>query len=385
MSVTIAADHVVTAEGVVDDALVRVDDGVITSIAASRAESADLHGAWVVPGAIDLHCHGGGGASLASSDLDEVRTALAFHRAHGTTTSLISLVSAPIDVLVAQLERLARWLDDPTTGVAAQVAGIHLEGPFLSTVRCGAIDPTTMTDASPATVDALVDAARGWLRVITVAPERPGVPEVIPELRAAGVVVAVGHTDAPADVVHTAIDRGATLATHAGNAMAPFHHREPGAFGACLADEGVTCELIVDGHHLHPDTVRVAAAAKQPDLVTFCTDAVAAAGAAPGRFSLGGQPVTVADGVVRLERTGVLAGSTLTMDRAIANARRWGIDVEVVAQAVATNPARVIGLDDRGSLAPGRRADVLVFDDDWTLATVVAAGENRGSATASGG
>lgn len=376
MTLSVAADRVVTPTGVLPRARVVIDRGTIRSVeAANGPDPADLDGAWLLPGAVDLHCHGGGGASVMAGDLDQVRRALRFHRRHGTTTSLISLVAAPVEVLCHQLRRLVGWLDDPTTGLAALAAGVHLEGPFLSTARCGALDPDAMVDADPASVAALCEAGGDWLRVVTVAPERAGVPAAIEAFSQAGVVVAVGHTDATAEQVHDAVARGASLVTHLGNAMSPFHHRRPGALGAALVDDGLTVEVIADGHHLHPDTVRLAFAAKDPHRVSLCTDAVVAAGAPDGHYELGGRGVTVSKGIARCDRTGALAGSTLTMARAVANAVGWGIAPERVAQAAATAPAGVIGLADRGSIAPGRRGDLCLYDADWSLRAVVADGE----------
>lgn len=375
MTLNVWGSNVVTPNGIVREQTLSCVDSVIASITPSdQAVSVDLRGTWVMPGLIDLHVHGGGGASLSSPDLEEVRHALTFHRAHGTTTSLISLVCAPIAQLCEQLERIAGWLNDPATGLGKLVNGVHLEGPFLSQACCGALDPAHMVDANATTVAALLNAAQGWLRVITVAPERPGVLEAIPILISAGVVVAIGHTDATAASTTTAIDAGATMATHLGNGMRPFHHREPGAFGACLVDQRVTCELIVDGHHLHPDTVRLAATVKSDAAWTLCTDAISAAGSREGAFRLGSRRVVVRDGVARIDGTGSLAGSTLTMHAAASIAHRLGLDVAAIAKAASTNPARLLNQVDRGIVAIGKRADLIVLNDRFELVAAVAQG-----------
>lgn len=329
----------------------------------------------IVPGFVDVHVHGGGGHSMTSGDVDAVLAAAAFHREHGTTTTLVSLVTAPVDELLAVTAGLAEMLEDGAPEVAG-IAGIHLEGPFLSPARCGAQNPAHMIDPDPDLVDELIAAGRGLLRVVTIAPERDGALDAVRRFTAAGVVVALGHTDAAFDQAQAAIDAGATLATHLGNAMPALHHREPGPIGACLAAAGVACELIVDGHHLHPAFVRTVTAAKGHDGVVLITDAIAAAGAGDGRYTLGGLDVEVRNGVARLVEGGSLAGSTLTMDRAVRQAVACGLPLTVASAAATHNPARLLGLAaDRGSIEPGKRADLVVLDAELEARAVLVAGE----------
>jgi N-acetylglucosamine-6-phosphate deacetylase len=310
---------------------------------------------------------------MLAGDPEAVAGAVAFHQRHGTTTTLASLVTAPVDDLLAAIARIAEGLDGSPTG---QLVGIHLEGPFLSTDRCGAQNPRHMIDPDPATTRALLDAGRGHIRMVTVAPERPGALDLVAALVAEGVIAAVGHTDADHEQVAAAIDAGATVATHLGNGMRPFHHREPGPIGTCLADGRVACELIVDGHHLHPGTVRLAAAAKGPDGVVLITDATSAAGAGDGTYRVGRLDVEVRDGVARLAGHDTLAGSTLTMDAAVRNAVAAGLSLSDASRAASLVPARLLGISDRtGSIAAGRSADLVVLDDDLSGAAVVARGE----------
>jgi len=277
-----------------------------------------------LPGFVDMHAHGGGGASFTAGPTDEARRAAEFHRGHGSTTLVASLVTAP----AAELEARAAML----AGLAGEgvIAGLHLEGPFLSAARCGAQDPRHLIAPDPAVFERVRAAAGGHhLRVITLAPELPGAARLTEAAARAGVRVAIGHTDATAGFTSAAVDAGAAHATHLFNGMRPLHHREPGAAGALLDRDEVTCEVIADGVHLHDTMVRLAARALGPGRLVLVTDAMAAAGMPDGSYRLGPMPVTVAGGVARLAggtgAAGVLAGSTATMAGIVRHAVAAGL------------------------------------------------------------
>jgi N-acetylglucosamine-6-phosphate deacetylase len=335
--------------------------------AAPGADVVDAAGGVLTPGFIDLHVHGGGGFSFdsaASGDegADAVERALAVHRAHGTTRSLLSLVANPVAALERSLAAIADLTErDPL------VLGSHLEGPFLAPGRRGAHNPDFLISPSPAVTGRLAAAARGTLRQVTIAPELPGALEAVQELAEAGVVVAVGHTEAGEEQAQAAFDRGARLLTHAFNAMPGIGHRSPGPVVAAIRDERVTAELVLDGVHVHPDVARLLIDAA-PGRVALITDAMAAAGAADGSYRLGSLDVTVVDGVARLAgpdgSPGAIAGSTLTQDHALRLAtRRCGMSLRAAVTALTWIPARVLGLGDRlGRLAPGYAADAVLLD-----------------------
>ncbi|MEO6627918.1 MAG: N-acetylglucosamine-6-phosphate deacetylase [Aquihabitans sp.] len=379
--IALSGARVVTPLGVIPDGWLTVDAERIVGVGSGppegRFDAIDLHGAWVVPGFVDLHVHGGGGHSVTNGDPEEAAQAVAFHERHGTTTTLLSLVTAPVDHLVRAVASLADLVERHLRpdGVAGRVAGIHLEGPFLSQVRCGAQDPRWMIDPDPETVERLLQAGRGCIRVVTIAPERSGALAAIQQLRAAQVMPAIGHTDASHDGTLAAFDAGARLVTHLCNAMGPFHHREPGAVGASLDDRRVVCEVIADGHHVHPSVVRTIMAAKGCDGIALITDAIAAAGSGDGEYDLGGQVVVVRNGVARQKTTGALAGSTLTMADAFANVVHWGVSVADASQMASLVPARMLGLADIvGSIEVGKSADLVVLDDALSVIAVVAGG-----------
>jgi N-acetylglucosamine-6-phosphate deacetylase len=369
---------VVTPGGVLEPGWIRLAGNVIDAVGSGEADgqadlpATDLRGRWVLPGFIDLHVHGGGGASFTAGTGEDARRAVAFHRRHGTTTIVASLVTAA----VAELEARAAML----AGLAAAgvIAGIHLEGPFLSAARCGAQDPQHMIAPDVATFGRLAAAAAGHLRVITIAPELPGAAEVISAAVRAGVTAAVGHTDATADVTLAAVDAGATHATHLFNGMRPLHHREPGPAGALLVRDEVTCEVIADGVHLNDTTIRLAARAAGPGRLVLITDAMAAAGMADGSYQLGSMSVTVSGGAARLagDDTGAIAGSTATMADVVRHAIMAGLPVRDVVAAASTTPARVLGLAGRtGALRAGLDADLIVCHGDFRLAAVMRRGE----------
>ncbi|HET9646669.1 MAG TPA: N-acetylglucosamine-6-phosphate deacetylase [Microlunatus sp.] len=379
----LSADHVVTPGGVLDRGRVVVRDGRILAVNAEpdgaganggAAEAADgerLSG-WLVPGYVDTHGHGGGGADFATTDPDEARRAVAFHRGHGTTTHLASLVTASIDTLLRQLRTLAPLV------AAGELAGVHLEGPFLSPDHRGAHDQALLCHPRHDLVDRLLDAGDGTIRMVTLAPELPGGIAAIERLVEAGVVAAFGHSDADETVLRDAIEAGASVATHLFNAMRPIHHREPGPVPRLLTDQRVTVELICDGFHLHPDVIAMAIATAGPERVALVTDAMLAAGAADGRYRLGSLAVEVTDGQARLVEPdgtlGSIAGSTLTMGDAVALVVGLGISIPDAALMSATTPARRHGLLDVGAVEAGRRADFCLVDDQGRLLRVMQAG-----------
>lgn len=366
------AAHVVTPSGVLDDAVVEVRGDRVAAVYPNNGdERAERLGGWVVPGFVDPHVHGGGGHDYASGDADEILAARDFHAAHGTTTTFASLVAAPLADLEAQLDVLADLVED------GHLAGIHLEGPFLSPDQAGAHEPAFLRPPHPAAVERLLDAGRGHLRMVTLAPELDGGIDAVRRLVAAGVHVAVGHTTADDDLVAHALDAGADVGTHVFNAMRPVHHRRPGPVPRLLTDPRVAAELIADGFHVVEEVLRMALAAAGPDGVVLVTDAMVAAGMPDGPYRLGSLEVRVVDGQARLVTEdgtpGSIAGSTLTT--ALAFARVVGItgDLAAAARAASTNAARHFGLD-AGTVEAGGPADLCLVDDDGALQRVMRRG-----------
>ncbi|WP_020499386.1 N-acetylglucosamine-6-phosphate deacetylase [Sciscionella marina] len=358
---------VVTPDGVLDDGWVRVEGERIAGVGSGPVDGESL-GGYVVPGFVDMHCHGGGGADFAEATPERVGTAVRTHRARGTTSMLASLVSAPIEVLTGQLTALAPLVEE------GLIAGVHLEGPFISDKRRGAHNPAALRDPEPDAVRALLAAGGSALRMLTIAPERAGAIAAIELAAAEGVTVALGHTDAVEEQVRAGIEAGARVATHLFNGMRPLHHREPGPIGALLDDERVAVELICDLVHLAPTTIHLSATHAGRARTVLITDAMSAAELGDGDYELGGLAVTVTEGEPRLP-DGSLAGSVLTMDRAFANFVRSGMPITEAVQASSTLPAQLLGLGEVGAIAQGRRADLVLLDEDLRLRRVL----HRGS------
>jgi N-acetylglucosamine-6-phosphate deacetylase len=361
--------RVVTPDGVVEGGIVQIRADRIDTVSAAAGSKPDVSAAWLVPGFVDLHVHGGGGHTFTSGDPDDARGAIDFHRRHGTTTMLASLVTASRKDTLNQATGLAPLVH------SGELAGLHLEGPYLSTARCGAHDPAHLRDPDPAEIAELV--ALGVVRTMTLAPELPGGLPAVEQLGRHGVVAAVGHTDATYEQALAAIDAGASLATHLFNGMRPVHHRDPGAVVALLERPSVVCEVVADGVHLHDGMLRHIINAAGADRVALVTDAMAAAGMPDGEYELGGLATTVSGGVARLTSSGAIAGSTTTMAAAFRRAVHSGVSMMEAARIAATTPAAVLGRgDELGAIAEGRRADLVLLDDDLAVTGVIRAGEH---------
>lgn len=371
----ITAATVVTGHEVLAPGWVEVDGATVTGVGAGtppRPADTELGDAVVVPGFVDMHSHGGGGAAFTEATAEATRTAVDLHRRHGTTAMMASLVSAHPADLLHQVERLREQVQDGT------VLGIHLEGPWLALKRCGAHEPAALRDPDPAEIEALFAAAQGTIRMVTIAPELPGAGEAIRRIVGHGALAALGHTDATYDQALAGIDAGARVATHLFNAMRSVHHREPGPVVALMENPQVLVEMITDGTHLHPALYRSVCDRVGPDRVALITDAMAAAGMPDGAYTLGALPVEVVDGTARIAGTDTIAGSTATMDQvfrfAVTNSSLPREEALLMGVRQASiNPSRVLGRDTRG-LAAEAAADLVVLDPSLQVTAVMQGG-----------
>ncbi len=357
--VVLVAERLIDGAGHDGPGWVFVVEGRISALghgSDSPAGAAQLerHRAGVImPGLVDIHAHGAKGVDFAALGVDP-QPAIDHHRAAGAATLIASLATAPFPVTVSRLQEL-----QPSVG-SGGIAGIHLEGPWLSRRRRGAHASGLLRMPDLADLDTLLRAGDGAIRMVTLAPELPGATQVIHELVDAGVVAAIGHTDADADTVARAVDAGATVVTHLFNGMPPLHHRAPGPVGVALADERLTLELIADGEHVH-DTVTEFVLRTAAARVALVSDAMAAAGLGDGTYELAGSRVTVSGGVARLADGTSLAGGTATVGDIATRLLARGLDAAHLLRAASSRPAAILGLAPP-TLAAGSAASLIAID-----------------------
>lgn len=356
----------------IQNPLLVVDDGKIIEVSSRSEKEApdtdplvDFGDAVLAPGFLDIHMHGGAGLDVMLASLSDLPRLGRFLTSHGVTGYFPTTVAAPLDATCAALERLASAIEaaNTTNGdpVQARPLGIHLEGPFLSHKRRGAHSPENLVAPTIEIFERLWQAARGHVRMLTIAPEIPGAMEVIAEAARRNVCVSIGHSDAQMPIAQDAVKAGARHATHTFNAMRPLDHRDPGIIGEVLTDDRISADVIADGIHVSPAVVRLFLQAKGIERAVLITDAISATGMPDGRYQLGTMLVDVKDG--KCMKDGGLAGSVLTMDRAIRNVTQfadWSLQDAV--RAATLNPARAVGLAGHHAiLSTGADADFTVL------------------------
>ena len=370
-----------TPVNAIDHPVVLVDQGEIVMLGTRggvvvppNAAVHDFGDGIMVPGFVDMHIHGSAGYDVMQADDDGRREFERFLARHGVTSYCPTTVAAPLAATEHALEKMANAIEGARRRGGdghAQPLGIHLEGPFLSSVRCGVHSPEHLLAPSVKVFDKFWQAARGKIKVMTLAPELEGAMELIAEANKRGVCVSLGHSDADLEVTQKAVAAGARHATHTFNAMRPLRHRDPGIVGEILTDPRLTADVIADGIHLDPTIVRLFLNAKGVDGAVLITDATSATGMPDGKYPLGTLNVEVKDG--KVQRDGKLAGSVLIMDGAVRNAMRFaGWDLQSTVGIASANPAKVTGSIRKGVLEAGADADFVVLNPGGDVqATVI--------------
>jgi N-acetylglucosamine-6-phosphate deacetylase len=382
MTTIITAAHLITPTEWIESPVVVVEDGRIATLQSSHAMEMPagprpMHFPDLVlaPGLIDIHIHGGAGHDVMEPDKSARKQIERQLVQHGVTAYLPTTVTAPQDRILQALEHLGKAVAGSEGSGRALPIGIHLEGPFISHAKRGVHPPASLIPPSPTALDRFWQASAGTLRMMTVAPELPGAIETIAHARTLGVHSSLGHSNATYAEARAGIAAGADHATHTFNAMRPLDHRDPGILAAILEDDTLTADIIVDGIHVDPSVVRLFLRAKGEDKAILITDAISATGMPGGTYSLGGFEVKVKGD--RCELEGKLAGSVLTLDRAIRNVMDLaGWKLQRAVKLATLNPAKLLGISDqRGMLTPGRRADMVVLTMQGKVAHTILAGE----------
>jgi N-acetylglucosamine-6-phosphate deacetylase len=383
----IYASRILTPQEEISDGVIVVEGSRIASIGhrdeirvPAGAIDYVATGSTVVPGFLDLHVHGAGGHDVMEASphaLDRITSTVA---RSGTTSMVATTVSAPVDVTCSSLEGVARYIrshEEPTEDggpLAAEILGIHLEGPFISNLRRGVHPADAIAEPSVEILGRLLEASDGLVKILTLAPELPGAIRLIESAVAAGIVVSLGHTDADYEQSRAAIEAGARHAAHTFNAMRPFSHRDPGVIGAILTDPLVTAEIIADGVHVAGPAIQILVGTKGFDTVLLVSDGIAATGMPDGSYRLGNFEVSVQGGVCR-NAEGKLAGSTLTLDRALRYVVALGVPLLEAVRMATVLPARRLGLaGKKGILTVGADADLVVLTEELRVRGVMTRG-----------
>jgi N-acetylglucosamine-6-phosphate deacetylase len=382
MRTVITAEKIWNGASLLDHPMIVVEDGQIASIGTQTAEGQprsgrvlDYPGATLAPAFLDVHIHGSAGHDVMEATPEAIGAISSLLATHGTSGFLATTVTAPLDTTLRALSGLAKLIAQPSVPAQARLLGIHLEGPFLSAVKPGVHPVKYLLTPDVKIFDQLFEAAEGHVRLMTLAPELPGAEELAAHATARGVRISLGHSNATAAETRAGIAAGAVSATHTFNAMRPLNHREPGILGTVLTDDSLFAEIICDGIHVVPEMVKLWWRAKGPERGILMTDSLSAAGMPDGNYTLGGFQYQVANG--RAMANGVLAGSVLTQDRALANFIRFtGASLEQALRLLTVNPATMTGLDrEVGFLATGRPANLVVVDAAGRLIASILNGE----------
>ena len=354
------------------DQIVRLSSRISEEIPAG-ARLIDFGEAILAPGFVDLHNHGGAGRDVMEADSAALPAIERLLLSHGVTGYLATTVTAPLDRTLEALQRLADAIDTAAKPGQARPLGIHIEGPFLSHVRRGVHPPEHLLPPTVEVFDKLWQAARGHIRLMTIAPELAGAFDVIKEAARRGVTVSIGHSDADLKTARAAVDAGARHATHTFNAMRPFSHRDPGIIAEVLTDSRITADIIADGVHTDPSVVKLFLQAKGAEKAVLITDSTAATGMPEGRYRMGAFEFEVIDG--KCMANGVLAGSVLTLDRAVRNVMQFADwDLQKAVRSASLNPAVAAGLKGKGELKAGASADLIVLSASGEVQTTIVAG-----------